>query len=243
MTSAESLLRDERRMLRARIERALADDDAASFEEAMRALHWYGHDDPDDHAFVHRVELGEARRRGDRRGTASAFLPFLFGGLVARVERLGFVAIEEAFVAAPKELVYDVVADVARYAAWNPWLVQAEGSAEVGGSVVADVRLGTRTTRADHRVLVAERGARFAWCDVGWFTPLARGRRFRSFVASGEGTRVITRLVVVGPLASLVDALYGAAMRDGMTKEMSALKARAEQLASAPHAGAATSAG
>ncbi len=226
--SAESLLCRERHALRRTIEEAVIADELGAARSALATLHWYGHDDPSDHAFVHAVELDLARRAGDARGMVGSFLPFVFGATVARFEKLGFTATEEAFLAAEPERVYDVVADVARYAEWNPWLLHAEGRPEVGAAIEADVRLGARTIRASHRVLVAERGVRFAWCDTGWFTPLARGRRFRSFFREAGGTRLVTRLVVVGPLASLAVALHGEGMRQGLRDEMSALKRRVE---------------
>lgn len=228
----EDRLADEKRRLLADVHACLAAGDRERARQRLEELHWFGHDDPEAHAAVHRIEFALAREDGDRAAMARVALPVVFAGLVARFERLGYERIAEVRIAAPASVVYDVIADVARYAEWNPWLVRAEGEARVGASVEADVVLGDATVHAGHRVLVTAPAERFAWCDTGWFTPLVRGRRFRSLFDAGGETLLVTRLVVAGPFAPLAWGLYGAGMERGLAAESLALKARAEAMSS-----------
>ena len=211
---------------------ALARGDEARALALLEDLHVFAHDEPDLHTAVHRRRYALARRRGDVRGMAGEVLPILFASRVARYERRAVAYEVELPIAAPPEIVYGAIADIGAYADWNPWLVKAEGAAVVGAGVDADVRLGAKTIRASHRVLTASPPHRFAWCDEGWFTPLARGRRFRTIERTPEGSRLFVRLAVVGPFARLVRALHGDALREGLEAECRALAARAARLAS-----------
>lgn len=216
--------------LLAEADEALARGDEARALALLEDLHVFAHDEPTLHTAVHRRRFALARGRGDVRGMASEVLPILFASLVARYERRAVAYEVELPIAAPPEVVYGVIADLDAYAAWNPWLVSAEGSAEVGAGVDADVRLGAKTIRARHRVLSASPPERFAWCDEGWFTPLARGRRFRTIERTPEGSRLFVRLAVVGPFARLVEVLHGKGLREGLDAECRALAARAAHL-------------
>src|SRR5687768_16113942 len=97
---------------------------------------------------------------------------------------------EEAVIAASAERIWDVLADLPRYAEWNPWLTAAEseGPLAVGGVVWANVVLGRRTMRAKHVVLVLERGARLVWRDAGWNAAFVYGQRSRTLVPRADGT-------------------------------------------------------
>lgn len=214
-------------------DRALAAGDEARGLALLEDLHIFAHDDPSLHTAVHRRRFALARRNRDPRGMLSEVLPIVFAGLVARYEQRAVAYETEIAIEAPPEVVYDAIANVAAYAEWNPWLVRAEGSAEVGGSVEAEVRLGAKTMHASHRVLSASPPERFAWCDVGWFTPLARGRRFRTIERTKSGSRLFVRLAVVGPFARLADALHGKGLREGLDAETRALAAHAARLAKA----------
>lgn len=196
--------------------------------EILGVLHEYAHDDPEVHSKIHRLLFHMARESGDFRAALGEVLPMAFAGTVARVERLAPSFDYTVAVEATREVVYAVMTDFDDYARWNPWLTHAQGDARVGASVAARVRMGARTMEVGHRVLVAVPGEFFAWCDTGWFTPLAQGRRLRSLVWDGARTIVNTRLVVTGPLAPLAWALHGSDMCAGLIAESQALGSQCE---------------
>jgi len=222
---------NRRRLEECRVAVAGGDRDRA--HALLDELHWFGHDDATIHVGVHRLEWRLARDAGDTRAVIRSVLPNIFAGPIARLEHIGPSYYAEARIEAPRSVVYDVIADVARYREWNPWLVTAEGESTPGGSVVADVVLGKRSQRADHEVTVAVPSERFAWRDRGWFTSVAKGRRLRTLVEEDGATRLLVRLAISGPFAYLVHAVYGRALRDGLARETAAIAARAASLAKA----------
>jgi Protein of unknown function (DUF3703) len=215
-------------------EEAAAAADVAKARSLLSDLHWFAHADPELHRSVHRLELELARRRGDVRGALGQVLPNAFARLVSFVESFGPSHEVVQSIEAPRELVYRIVADVASYAEWNPWVVGGHGGpVRVGDEIAMDVRLGKRQMRVGHRVLVASPPERFGWCDLGWFTPLASGRRLRWLEPSPEGTRYISQIRLYGPFAHLAWRLHGPSIRAGMADEASALARHAAVLARA----------
>lgn len=214
----------------ARCREAVAAGDDTRVRALLHELHWFAHDDPAIHVAVHRIEWALARRDGDAGAALRSVLPNLFADPIARLERLAPRYHAEAFVAAPRQLVYDVIADLPEYPAWNPWLLRAEGGVREGDTVLADVVLRDRTISADHEVVVAVPGERFAWRDRGAITVLAGGRRMRVLVDEAGGTRFIVRLALSGPLAGLVHLLLGRSLAAGLEAETRALAARVDSL-------------
>lgn len=139
---------------------------------------------------------------------------------------------EETTIDAPPQTVFDVLADFASYARWNPWVVEAVGSAVEGERVRVKARLGARTMQVDHRVLVVRPGWELRWCDLGWFTHLARGERARLLEPlPGGGVKYRVELRVTGIASSLTERLFGEALVAGIHGETAALKQRAEAIA------------
>jgi NAD(P)-dependent dehydrogenase (short-subunit alcohol dehydrogenase family)/uncharacterized protein YndB with AHSA1/START domain len=217
-------------------ERAQADGDGTRAALLLSDLHWFAHADAQLHQAVHRLGRDGARQRGELAARAWHALALTFAGTIARVEALqpAFEVVQT--IAAPPERVYEILADVAAYAEWNPWVVELRGTAGVGDTIAARVKLGARTMKLGHEVLVAEPGARFGWCDRGWFTVFASGRRLRWLEPAPDGgTRLISAIQLYGPFAHLAWQLHGKIIRDGMTAEAHALAQRAAALAtSAP---------
>lgn len=135
----------------------------------------------------------------------------------------------EAVIHAPPAVVYELIADVDRYAEWNPWNLRAWGGPAAEGRIVTMiVKLGRRTMTVRHRVLVSRPGQRLVWRDLGWFTGLASGVRARDLEVDPAGTRYRVTLVITGPLWWLVRRLYGEHLESGMSAETEALKRAAE---------------
>jgi uncharacterized protein YndB with AHSA1/START domain len=136
-----------------------------------------------------------------------------------------------AEIAAPPELVWEVLVDFEAYAQWNPWLTEARGNAEVGASVDARVRLGADERKAAHRVFEVDAPRRLCWRDHGYTTSFATGSRCRTLEPDGEGgTRLQVELLVGGAFRKMVARKYGADLQAGMDAETAALARRAEAL-------------
>ncbi|WP_067697238.1 SRPBCC domain-containing protein [Nocardia jejuensis] len=211
--------------------------DAGEYPRArarLADLHWFAHDDPRIHTLIHRLERDVARRTGDARTARNRILPVLFASVVARLERLAPRYHAEALIDAPPSVAYAVLTDFARYPEWNPWLTSVTGSPSPGSEVSAEVRLGGKLERVAHEVTVALPDHRFAWRDRGLITLLAGGNRLRILLPEGEGTRLIVRLALTGPLSFLAHTLYGASLARDLTAETRALADRARAI----HAGA-----
>jgi Protein of unknown function (DUF3703) len=212
-------------------ERAAAEGDETTARSLLSDLHWFAHADGQLHHAMHRLELDLARRRGDVRGAIGQVLPILFARSISFAESFGPSHELVQSISAPPEVVYRALSDVASYGEWNPWVVwgvKGEGAApQVGDDLLMDVNMGKRTMRVGHRVLVAAPPARFGWCDLGWFTVFASGRRLRWIEPTGEGSRLICQIRLHGPLAHLAWRLHGESIRTGMAAEASALARRA----------------
>lgn len=141
------------------------------------------------------------------------------------------VYIEERMILASAETVYDTLTGFARYPQWNPWIVALVGEPVAGSELRATVKTGDSYRTVQHRVLQAVRPAQtlqpgqFAWCDIGWFTVFARGKRLRHIQELADGhCQYRCELRIEGPLVALVEWLYGKGMREGMTAEANALQ-------------------
>ena len=131
---------------------------------------------------------------------------------------------EEVIVAASIERVWSALVDLHAYAAWNPWLVRAEGEARVGAIVWAEVILGKKTMRAKHVVLVVDPMRRFCWRDAGWNALFVYAHRDRTLERLVDGrVRLRQELILDGPLKGIALAMYGDALRAGLAAETVAL--------------------
>jgi hypothetical protein len=136
---------------------------------------------------------------------------------------------EEAVIAGGLADVWRTLADLPGYAAWNPWLVKAEGDLEAGGVVWADVMLGKKKMRAKHVVLAVEPERRLCWRDAGWNALFVYAQRSRTLEALPDGkVRLRQELLVDGPLRGVVGMAYGDALRAGLAAETAALKRSVE---------------
>lgn len=134
----------------------------------------------------------------------------------------------QAWIDAPPERVWDALVDFERYAEWNPWLIEASGTAVVGARVDAVVVLGQETRDAGHVVLQVQPPEVLCWRDAGAQVAVAYGQRCRWLTAHDGGTQLTVELLVEGPARGAVDRQYGAAMQAGLDAETAALKAHVE---------------
>jgi hypothetical protein len=97
----------------------------------------------------------------------------------------------EARIAAPPEAVWDVLADFARYAEWNPLNLEARGEARLGARIPMVFRNLARSTgviRQTVTLVACERGRSLAW--AGAIPLLFRGRHHFELEPDGPGTHL-----------------------------------------------------
>lgn len=97
----------------------------------------------------------------------------------------------EAFIPAPPEKVWDVLADFARYAEWNPLNVEASGQAKLGARVsmvFQNLASPGRLIRQTVTLVACERGRALAW--TGRIPLLFNGRHHFVLESEGQGTRL-----------------------------------------------------
>jgi len=136
-------------------------------------------------------------------------------------------------IAAPPEVVYDLVSDVPRMGEWSPettachWLDGATGPA-VGVRFKGTNRVGPVKWSTSPRVTAAERGKEFAF-DTG-------STRWRyELRAVDGGTEVVESYDCYGTITSLLSTvtLRGPVLKRGLEQTLERLKAAAEAAASA----------
>lgn len=132
-------------------------------------------------------------------------------------------------IAASPEHVYDVLTDLAGYDQWNPWVVGAAGTVSPGNKVDVWPLLRGKQQHYRHRILEADRGRRFVWCDLGWFTLFAKGERHRTLEPTETGCRYIVELRLNGIAKNMADKQFGESMRAGLAAEADALAVRCEE--------------
>lgn len=138
-------------------------------------------------------------------------------------------------VAAPAELVWEVITDLARYGEWNPFVVAASSSLTVGAPIDMRVRVLSFMTQSQRETISHMEPGR-SYCYG-----LARGRvaalyseRCHVVVPAGpDRCRYESRFALSGWLSPLVALLLGRPLRRGFTQMSAAVKLRAETLAAA----------
>ncbi len=134
-------------------------------------------------------------------------------------------------IAAPPELVWEVLADFSSYPAWNPLTPKVEGSLEVGTTVTLHVRLGGNRMTRQHTLSRAD-GEALCWTiqsSVPWFM---RGERCQTLTDLGDGrTRYENEERVEGLVGPLVSLSYGRTIQASLEAVGEGLKAHVEALA------------
>lgn len=140
---------------------------------------------------------------------------------------------------APKERVWAIVRDVARYPEWSPFLVAVEGELAAGRPLGLVVRMrmreGERPTRQTEHVSRLVEGGPSEPSEVAWGirwggAAFFAAERFQRVTPLAPGRcRYETADTFQGLLAPIVLGLYGAHIQAGFEATARALKARAER--------------
>lgn len=143
-------------------------------------------------------------------------------------------------IAAPAQVVWDVLTDLSAYAEWNPFCPYVETDRVVGHPIVLYVDFALHWPPLPREKLrrQVETISRFAPGEVlAWTAKVGHERVFRARreqrveVLGERRCRYMSDEKFEGPLAWLVDALYGVKLRRAFDANAAALARRAESLA------------
>jgi len=140
----------------------------------------------------------------------------------------------ETIIPAPRQAVWDVLVDFARYPEWNPFTIRVETAGRIGDSVRMDVNLGGWRLKMRERLRVFEPPHR-----IGWGLHLLGGRlldctRVQELESIGEReTRYICQESFRGLSVPLFFGAFRQAMQDGFEANAKALARRVAQLSPA----------
>jgi hypothetical protein len=99
---------------------------------------------------------------------------------------------ETTTVAAPPEVVYDLVADVTRMGAWSPVCTGAAWQDDERTRFIGTNATPERTWNTQCRVDVADRGREFAFVNLGPHGDAELVRWGYTFTPAGDGTTTVT---------------------------------------------------
>lgn len=137
----------------------------------------------------------------------------------------------EVEIDAPREKVWSILVDLARYPEWNPFTPRIEATLKVGDPVILHVQMkpGQKTMRQPEVMTSYVEGQ-----ELGWGTTMVHGavlhaNRTQKLIDLGGGrTRYETVDRFEGAIVPLVMALYGRHVQRGFDETAAALKKRAE---------------
>ncbi|GAA5037462.1 hypothetical protein HNP84_003135 [Thermocatellispora tengchongensis] len=130
---------------------------------------------------------------------------------------------------APPQAVWDVLADFAGYAEWNPFIVRAEGEAVAGSVLSLHIRPPGGAGMTHHpTVLVAEPARHLRWLGKVAIPGLLAARHDFILEPHGQGTLVRHREVFTGLLVPFLRRTLRRT-EEGFAALNAALKERAER--------------
>lgn len=137
----------------------------------------------------------------------------------------------ELDIAAPPETVWAVIADLPRYAEWNPFVVACESSFAVGDPIHMKVRLLGFAQPQTETILEHIPGQRLCYgLPDGWPHALSSRRCHEVRPSGNGGTHYRSSFRLSGWLAGLVRFLLGSRLRAGFEGMSNGIRQRAEEL-------------
>jgi uncharacterized protein YndB with AHSA1/START domain len=138
----------------------------------------------------------------------------------------------ELDVDAPAEIVWEVVSDLSRYVEWNPFVVRASSTCEVGAPIRMKVQLFSSFAQSQtEEITDFIAPERICWGLVGGGSLALSSRRCQAVAADGPSrSRYVSEFQLSGWFATVVMALLGRRLESGFRGMSEAVKARAEQL-------------
>lgn len=142
----------------------------------------------------------------------------------------------EIRIAAPTDVVWAALTDLAAYSDWNPFIVSAEGRAEVGEQLINRMQApGGRAVTLKPTVTVAEPEVALEWLGHVGLPGVFDGRHRFDLAPSGDGGTLVTHSEQFdGLLVRLMRASLDTGTMAGLVAMNEALKARVEATAGDP---------
>ena len=130
-------------------------------------------------------------------------------------------------VAAPPEAIWDVLADLSGWTAWNPLYPRAEGRLLIDAKLSLDQKLeGEAPSRIEAQVIDWVPNSQIHWRETGFLRSATRYMEIEKLTE--EGCIFSNGVLVEGPLARYATRRAKARLRAGFTAMGEALKARVE---------------
>lgn len=140
----------------------------------------------------------------------------------------------ETTIPAPRQAVWDVLVDFARYPEWNPFTVRVDTSGRIGDPVKMDVILGGKPMKMRERMRVYEPLQRVGWgLHIGFGLLLDCTRVQELHELSERETRYVCHESFRGVSVPLFFKRYERPMQDGFEAAAEALTRRVLQLQAA----------
>jgi hypothetical protein len=138
----------------------------------------------------------------------------------------------EILIAAPPEVVWDVLVDFPRYPEWNPFITEITGTAAAGSRIsVMIVAPGARGMRIRPVLLAVDRPRELRWKGALAFAALFTGEHSFVIEPHESGSRFIHSEKFTGLLVPLFRASLDRYTRKGFEAMNQALRDRCEALA------------
>ena len=133
---------------------------------------------------------------------------------------------------APPERVWEVIVDLPSYGEWNPFVVGAASTLEVGDPIEMKVKIFPFLTQRQRETIVEhESGKRLCYAVRGVPTGAIRSHRRHEVEALSPGrTRYTSHFELGGWLSPVVKLLLGGRLTIGFKGNTRGLKERAEAL-------------
>ncbi|GAA5062587.1 SRPBCC domain-containing protein [Nocardia callitridis] len=144
---------------------------------------------------------------------------------------MSFVIDANVEIAAPAELVWEVITDFARYGEWNSFVPECSSSLRPGDPIDMRVRLAGGVRRQREFVRAHEPGTRFSYSMKP--VPLGTLHSLREHTVTSIDAghaRYTSHFEIAGWLNPVVSALLGSSLRRGFGAMTEDIKRRAETL-------------
>jgi len=144
---------------------------------------------------------------------------------------MSFVIERTLEIAAPADVVWEVLTDFPHYAEWNPFLLDCKTTLKPGDPIDLRVKLLGPPQRQVEQMLEHVPGRRFAYCMKPFPAGALRSLRSHDVESlGGSRTRYRSYFHLQGWLMPLVRALLGGRLQKGFSGMWEGLQMRSEQV-------------
>jgi hypothetical protein len=136
----------------------------------------------------------------------------------------------EKVIQAPRDKVYQVLADLSSYSEWNPFIIKSKGTFEKGQQIENTMLNGKKTMTFKPIILEADGKSKLEWLGSLWFKGIFDGRHYFHLAELPDGgTNLIHGEYFSGILAKMIYKSIGEQTRMNFVRMNEALKERVER--------------